>query len=158
MTDSTEDILSEDLEITRFLSYRIVRVHQALNAQAIAVLDSVAGITLTQWRLIAMIGSGTATTARDVARKAMIDPAMISRTTKALEEMGLLTTSRPDSDRRVVEMTLTPRGREIFNRTLPYMQARQSALLDTLEPEEQDFIFGILDKLELAARRRDFGQ
>lgn len=148
----------EDRELTQFLSYRIVRVHQTLNAQAVAVLDAVAGITLTQWRLIAMIGTGTATTARDVTRKTMIDPAMISRTTKTLEEAGLLTTSRPDNDRRVVEMELTPRGREIFDRTLPYMKTRQQALMDALDADEQDIIFGILDKLELAAERRDFGQ
>ncbi|MEM1298098.1 MAG: MarR family transcriptional regulator [Pseudomonadota bacterium] len=148
----------ENRELTQFLSYRIVRVHQTLNAQAVAVLDAVAGITLTQWRLIAMIGTGTATTARDVTRRTMIDPAMISRTTKALEEAGLLSTSRPDSDRRVVEMELTPRGQEIFERTLPFMRTRQQALMDALDEDEQAIIFGILDKLERAADRRDFGQ
>lgn len=145
-----------DRELTQFLSYRIIRVHQVLNAQAVAVLDKVAGISLTQWRLIAMIGSGTASTARDIARKTFIDPGMISRTSRALEDAGLITTTRPSADRRIVEMRLTDKGHAIFARTLPYMQARQQALLDSLEPEEQDAVFGILEKLEAAGQRREF--
>ena len=36
------------------------------------------------------------------------------------------------------------------------MQARQEALLDALSPDERAAIFGMIDKLENAARRRDF--
>lgn len=143
-------------ELTQFLSYRVFRLHHALNAQALSVLDSVAGVTLLQWRVIAMVGSGTAMTSRDIARKTIIDPALISRTVKGLEETGLLTTSRQTKDRRVINLCLTAHGREIYNRTLPHMQARQASLLEALDRDEQDAIFGIFDKLEAAANRRNF--
>lgn len=143
-------------ELNQFLTYRVVRVHHALNAQAVAVLDRVAGITLPQWRVLAMVGSGLATTARDIAKKSIIDPAMISRTVHGLEETGHMTTSRPDSDRRVLQITLTEKGREVYERILPNMQARQESLLGALEPSERDAIYKILDKLEIAAERREF--
>ena len=120
------------------------------------VLDRVAGISLAQWRVLVMVGAGTATTARDISRKSIIDPAMISRTTHALEQAGMLQTHRPESDRRVVELSLTSRGREIYDRTLPYMQARHRELLAHLDPDERDAIYRILEKLESAAGERGF--
>lgn len=145
-------------ELTQFLSYRIVRLHHALNAQAVAVLDSVAGVSLPQWRVIAMIGSGMARSSRDIARKSIIDPALISRTVKGLEDAGLLLTSRQKQDRRVIDLSLTQQGRDIYERTLPHMQGRQDSLIGALDPEEQEAIFRILDKLEMAADRREFGK
>ncbi|MEM9059376.1 MAG: MarR family transcriptional regulator [Pseudomonadota bacterium] len=147
---------NHELELTQFLTYRVVKLHHALNAQAVAVLDRVAGITLAQWRIIALIGSGTAKTARDIAQKSIIAPAVISRTTRTLEDAGLLSTRRPSSDRRVLEMTLTDEGRRIYETTLPHMQARQRALLKALAPEERDVIFEMFEKLETAAARREF--
>ncbi|MEM7683642.1 MAG: MarR family transcriptional regulator [Pseudomonadota bacterium] len=147
---------STDLELTQFLTYRVVKLHNALNAQAVAVLDRVAGITLAQWRIIALVGSGTAKTARDIAQKSIIAPAVTSRTTRVLEEDGLVSTRRPSADRRVLELTLTAKGRQVYEETLPHMQARQRALLSMLSTAERDMILGIFDKLELAAMRRDF--
>ena len=62
--------------------------------------------------------------------------------------------SRSDRDKRVLELNLTPSGQEIYQRTFPKMQMRQAALLVALDPSEQDVIFGILDKLEVAAEKR----
>ena len=88
-SDSTPGSFS-GRDLTEFLSFRVVRLHHALNAQTAAVLDRVAGISLAQWRVLVMVGSGTATTARDISRQSNIDPAMISRTTHALEESGMI--------------------------------------------------------------------
>ena len=155
VSDSSPGSFSRRI-LSEFLSFRVVRLHHALNAQTAAVLDRVAGISLAQWRVLVMVGTGTATTARDISRKSIIDPAMISRTTRALEDAGLLRTHRPESDRRVLELSLTPKGREIYDRTLPYMQARQDTLLDHLDPDERKAIFRILEKLEAAAWERGF--
>ena len=142
--------------LTQFLTYRILRLHHALNAQAVAILTEVSGISLGQWRILAMVGSGGALTARDVARRTGFDPAFISRTVRSLEETGLLRTARSDVDRRVMTLELTARGAELHDRTLPFMQARQEALLAALAPEERDAIFRVIDKLERAAQRREF--
>lgn len=144
----------QDRELTDFLSYRIVRLHQALNNQATTLVDTIAGVSLIQWRVIAMVGSDTARTARELVRKSVIDPAVISRTVRGLESAGIMELSRSHRDRRVLEFSLTPSGQEIYQRTFPKMQMRQAALLDALDQSEQDVIFEILDKLEVAAEKR----
>jgi len=140
--------------LAQFLTYRIARLHQALNAQAAAILSEVGGISLGQWRIMVMVGWGGVKTARELTRRTGFDPAFISRTVRSLEDTGLLRTERSRSDRRVVNMQLTAEGAELHDRTLPHMQARQDALLAALAPDERDAIFGIIDKLEREARRR----
>lgn len=142
--------------LTQFLTYRILRLHHALNAQAVAVLSEVSGIGLGQWRVLAMVGAGGVMTARDLARATGLDPGFISRTVRSLEAAELLWTARSDADRRILTIGPTADGTALYARTLPFMQARQEALLDALSPDERAAIFGMIDKLENAARRRDF--
>ncbi len=141
---------------TRMLSYRVLRTHLALNAQATDILASTAGVTLSQWRVMSFVGSGDATTARGIANASGLFPAVISRAMKALEERGLLATERLQEDRRTLSLRLTDKGQEIYDRTRPLMLARQDALFDALSPEERGMIIGALEKLEMAADQRDF--
>lgn len=142
--------------IQQFLTYRLLRAHLALNAQASGVLDQAAGITLGQWRVLAFIGSGDARTSRAVATVSGLDPAQISRSLRSLEQEGLITTDRLPEDRRTLAISLTTTGRQAFDAILPLMQARQQHLLDALSPEERKVIVSALEKLELASERRDF--
>ena len=142
-------------DIAQFLTFRILQLHRAMNDQAVALLQDRAGLTQAQWRIIATIGSGMAASARDISHISTIDPAQISRTVHALEKMGLLVTTRPQSDRRVLQLALTEKGRRVYQEGLPLMRARQQNLIGALDPDEREAIFRIIDKLERAARRRD---
>lgn len=142
--------------IHQFLTYRLLKAHLALNAQATAVLDQMAGITLGQWRVLAFVGSGDVRTSRAVTAASGLDPAQISRSLRALEKEGLIKTDRLPEDRRTLELSLTDKGREAFDAILPVMQARQRHLLDALSADERKMILSALEKLEIASERRDF--
>ncbi len=142
--------------LRRFVSYRILRTHFALNAQATALLAENAGITLSQWRIMSFLGAREAQTSRDIVALSGLDPAIVSRAVKSLEEDALITVARLAEDRRTLALGLTAEGQAVFERTLPIMQARQEALLDALDPAEREAIISSLEKIELAAERRDF--
>lgn len=142
--------------IQQFMTYRLLKAHLALNAQASAVLDKAAGITLGQWRVLAFVGSGDARTSRAVAAVSGLDPAQISRSLKTLEADGLIRTERLPEDRRTLALSLTDKGREAFDTILPIMQARQRHLIDALSPAERKVILSALEKLELASEEREF--
>lgn len=158
MTQPAEISENPARPIQQFLTYRLLKTHLALNAQASAVLDKTAGITLSQWRVLAFVGSGDIRTSRALSAVSGLDPAQISRSLKALEEDGLIKADRLPEDRRTLELALTDKGREAFDAILPVMQSRQRHLMDTLSPEERKLILGALEKLELASERRDFDQ
>ena len=148
------DTLSRPLK--RFVSYRILRAHFALNAQAMDILEENAGITLSQWRVMSFVGSGEAKTSRAIASLSGLDPAIISRAVKSLEDQGVMDVERLQEDRRTLALALTPEGRRIYEKTLPIMRARQEALMEALDPKEREVILSALEKIELAAERRDF--
>ena len=149
------EAMEDEADLTRFLSYRLMRLHSALNAQATAILSG-QGLTLGQWRLLALCGGGLASTSRDFARFFGLDPAFVSRTLRSLAEAGLMEVRRHGGDRRMLDVTLTRRGRALHDAILPLMRGRQAALLDALDPAERRALHPILDKLERAAERRDF--
>lgn len=166
MIDLSIDDLSKKLEMPKtndgqmepdqrdfrdFPTYRIMRLHQALTAQAIAILNSQSSLNQAEWRILSTIASGAASAAREVANYSNIDPGMISRTLRDLEHEGLVMTSRSQSDRRVLEISLTRKGHALYEKILPAMQARQERLLTALNPEECESLFRILSKLQNVA-------
>ena len=136
--------------VSRFLSFRIARTHYALNAQSARILKREAGITLGQWRIIALIAGG-ASTSRELAQKSGFDPAFVSRTIAGMEPARLIATSRAKDDKRVLELRLRREGRELYERIFPVMRERQRALFGALSPEEGRLICGALEKIEAAA-------
>jgi DNA-binding MarR family transcriptional regulator len=139
-----------------FLTFRLARLTQALNAQATEVLQSAGAIGLTDWRVLAMIAGGGAASARDIVTLTGFDAAQVSRALRHLEDTGLVLTVRDSTDRRMRPVRLTARGQALYDRLVPMMQRRQEALLSALNPEERQAIFGIIDKLQDAAALRDF--
>ncbi len=139
-----------------FLTFRLARLTQALNAQATEVLESQGPIGLTDWRVLAMIAGGGATSARDIVTQTGFDAAQVSRALRHLEDAGLVLTVRDSADRRMRPVRLTARGQALYDRLVPVMQRRQEALLSALSLEEREAIFGIIDKLQDAAALRQF--
>ena len=81
---------------------------------------------------------------------------MLSRKLKGLIADKLVK-SRPDPfDQRSQLLSLTGRGRAIYDRMLPIMQARQEYLVAGLTEKELDAFLAALDKIDAASERREF--
>ena len=141
----------DTLPLHQFLTYRLSRVQAKLNAQASRILRETSGITLTQWRIIAMVGAAGRTRLSDVSRATALDKGLLSRNLKGLTEEGLISAQADDLDHRAQNLTLSERGQAIYERTLPIMRKRQANLQADLSEEELRIFRRVLDKLEIAA-------
>ncbi len=150
--------LYDDFDLENIITYRVFRLHAALDRQAMHILKSISGLRQNEWKVISFLGLGTAFTSRDIARFTYMDPAIISRTLRTLEDDGLVKAERSKDDRRLVILTLTDAGQKIFERTFPHMMDRQRSLLSSLSVRDQESIWKILGKLEKAAELREFDQ
>lgn len=154
MTDQkkmAEGSYYDDVPLQQFLTYRLTRLHAKLNAQASRILSEHAGITLTQWRIIALTGGKGEITLTDIHRATQMDKGQLSRTIKTMLEEALIASRASLNDQRQQLLTLTRTGQQIYLETLPKMQTRQKMLMDSLAPEEKKMIFSAIDKLELAS-------
>lgn len=150
------EIVPDETPLHRFLTYRLSRLNSKLNRQAAATLKKASGLKLPEWRVIALLATHGELNARWIGETTGADPGLLSRTFRALELKELINARRSDEDRREVYFTLTRKGRQVHDKTIPHMRARQSTLLGSLSPSEQVAVFRIIDKLEIAGDLRDF--
>ncbi|MDD9730586.1 MarR family winged helix-turn-helix transcriptional regulator [Mameliella sp. AT18] len=137
--------------LANFLTYRFARVQSKLNAQASRILREHSGVTITQWRIIAVIGDGGPCTSAQLSRMTAMDKGLISRNVKSLNAEGYLSVTRDQTDNRALYLDLTEKGRKVFERTMPRMQARQKALRAYLDKSQIDLLMQTFDTLEKAA-------
>lgn len=146
-----DDASASDLPLHQYLTYRLSRVQAKLNIQATRMLREASGITLLQWRIIALIGAVGQTRLSDLSKEAALDKGLLSRNLKTLIEEGVVTARQDESDHRAQHLTLSAKGQEIFERTLPVSRFRQNTLRDGLSEDEIKIFRRVLDKLEQAA-------
>ena len=65
-----------------------------------------------------------------------------------LEGKGLVRRARSRSDRRVVQVTLTPRGRAVYEYHRAFHERMISSILDTLSPEQSTVLAQSLERLQ----------
>ena len=112
MIDGFETI---EAELYQYVTYRLSRVQAKLNAQATHMLREASGITLSQWRIIALIGAAGETRLSMLARHSALDKGLLSRNLKALVTEGIVLTKQDQTDHRAQLLSLSPKGKEIFN-------------------------------------------
>ena len=142
-------------QLSRFLTYRVSRLHGKLNAQASRILRDSVGVTLNQWRMIAFIGGAGKITASELISYTAMDKGLVSRNLKSLIENGLVLSSPDDRDNRVHLLTLSPTGKNVFEAALPKMRRRQERLQENLSADDISTFRRVMDALEKAAEETD---
>jgi DNA-binding MarR family transcriptional regulator len=140
-----------DLPVEQFLTYRLHALHSALNRQASAILERASGLRLPEWRVIALLGTGATLNATKIGQISAIDKGLLSRILAGLKKRGLISIVVDANDRRSSLVVLTAKGRAVYDKTIPHMQARQRALMQALNKSEQIAVFPIIGKLLCAA-------
>lgn len=92
--------------------------------------------TLLQWILLMHLRDGLARTASDIARELHHDSGALTRVLDQLEGRGLVTRRRSSTDRRVVQLGLTPQGRRTVEDLLPTVVTELNAALAPLTRAE----------------------
>ncbi len=159
MPDKNRATMDEGPEdVQDFLTFRLARVQSKLNMQAAQILEKTAGLSLTQWRILALVGAAGLAKSSTLTRQAAFDKGLFSRRLKSLVEQGLVQTNSDPKDSRAQILSLTKAGRALYAKTLPVMRKRQAALERVLSDEQQDAFFDALERLDKAAETIEFGQ
>jgi DNA-binding MarR family transcriptional regulator len=117
------------------VGYLLRRLHGIWLARFEAVLAR-AGMTLTQWIVLIQLRDGFSHTASDIAYCLQHDSGALTRVIDQLERRGLVTRRRSASDRRVVELGLTAKGRTAVAGLLPAVVEQTNRALEPLSRDE----------------------
>jgi DNA-binding MarR family transcriptional regulator len=117
-TAKVPDVIAPEaraLELETFLPYRLA-VLASLTTQALAVVCASHGLSQTEWVILAAIAERPQTSAKAIGATFHMQKAKVSRSVSALLRQGLISAAPHRGDRRLVELTLTPRGEALHRR------------------------------------------
>jgi DNA-binding MarR family transcriptional regulator len=135
------------LELDRFLPYRLSVLSNRLSAAIARCYESRFQLSVTEWRVIAVLGRFPGLSANEVAERTAMDKVAVSRAVSRLLESGRLQRDLHDADRRRSVLELSEAGRAIFDAVVPLALDYERALLEALEPDERATLLALLDKL-----------
>lgn len=112
--DPSEDPRDADFDLERFLPYLLNQAAEVTSDSFQASYKMIYGMTRTQWRVLANIGKFGAMTARDICTISHIEKTKVSRAVAGLEADQLLIRQTSPTDRRIEILSLTDKGRSVF--------------------------------------------
>jgi DNA-binding MarR family transcriptional regulator len=139
------------LELERFLPYRLNVVAESVSRALSRLYAERYGIGVPEWRVIATLGQYDRMTAKDVGVHSRMHKTKVSRAVASLEEKGLASREPNENDMREAFLTLTGRGRRVYQDLVPRALAFERALDATLGAREREHLDGLLRKLEARA-------
>lgn len=126
-------------------SISILKVFQTLKQKVTRLLDPVfqaEGLTPLQARVLLHLACRDATVG-DISDASGMGQANASSLCKKLEREGFLTRSRSCPDRRVVTLSLTPKGREAVDRIQGRLDHYVALLYDRPPAEQEELLQGL---------------
>jgi len=95
------------------------------------------GISVPEWRVVAHLSQVEKISIREVYKQVEMDKSKASRATARLVEAGYVSKKINKKDRRLVELSLTPKGRDMVDIIAPIGQAYQEHCLGALSDEDR---------------------
>ena len=143
---------TEGLILDEYMPYRLSIASNAVSKLIARAYEDRFGLTIPQWRLMAVLAEKPLTQQAIVARTAM-DKVTVSRAAQGLVNRHLVGRAAHEVDGRSHQLALTEQGRELHAEIAPLARAYEAALLSGLTPAEVETLKRLLLRLETAAGR-----
>jgi len=145
----------ERLDLQKFLPYRLSVLSNRLSAAISESYSRRYGLSIPEWRVIAVLALESGLSAAEVAERTAMDKVAVSRAVRRLLSTGRVQRETAAGDRRRSMLELTPEGRRIYHRVTPALRRYEAELLAGLSATEQRQLDAILRRLERRAPTLD---
>lgn len=130
-----------------FIPYRIVSLGHRVSRALSAAYEG-EGLTVPEWRVLAVVGQAPTVAARDVAALTPMDKMAVSRAVASLLRKRLIEREADARDRRVHFLKLSPNGRDVFGRVARLAKAFERRLVGRLSADQLAAFKLALERLE----------
>ena len=129
-------------EVARALRAAYLALHRQTNA-----CFAEDGVTADQFVLLSALADADAVTQQDLVRRVSSDPNTVRAMLLLLEERGLVARERHPADGRARCVTLTAKGRQVFQQLWTRSESLRAQLLGAFQPDEVTVLVGLLRRL-----------
>jgi DNA-binding MarR family transcriptional regulator len=124
-----------DFDLDGYLPYRLAVAAEKVSKALAAQYRDRYGISIAEWRVLVNVGYAKDQSIRDIESRVSMDKTKVSRAASRLKAAGYLTKTLDDGDRRLLKLTLTPKGAALLAEIVPLAQAYQEAVRAILGPQ-----------------------
>jgi len=143
---------NNELILEEFLPYRLAILSHTVSSLIARVYDKRFGLTIPEWRVIAIVGRFPGLSAVEVAERTMLDKVAVSRAVTKLIKAGRIDREFADADRRRSILTLSDEGRKVHDEIAPLALDMEKNLLHGLNGEQVDMLNIVIERLLARAR------
>lgn len=129
-----------DFNLDEFLPYQIAELSRRVSARFSQAYRERYGISVAEWRVVAHLSQQTAVSVREIHTRVGMDKPKVSRAASRLEAAGYVRKVVNSTDRRLVELSLTPKGHEMIDTLAPIAADYQAELVAALGDGASDFV------------------
>jgi DNA-binding MarR family transcriptional regulator len=135
------------LQLEHFLPYRLSILSNTISQAIADDYQSRYDISMTEWRVMAVLARFEGRSAREVAERTAMDKVAVSRALARLVEAGRVDRAIHDNDKRRSVLSLSAKGWAMHDEVAPMARVREREVLAKLDVEERAWLTRILDKL-----------
>jgi DNA-binding MarR family transcriptional regulator len=135
------------IDLERFLPYRLSVLANVLGSAIASAYEGRFGLTIPEWRVIAVLTRYPGLSAREVAEKTRMDAVAVSRAVGRLLKAGRIRRTVAADDRRRSVLHVSAAGAVVYREVAPLALDYERTLLDALQPPERAALDHLLRQL-----------
>lgn len=144
--------MTDELILEDFLPYRLSILSNTVSTTIAQVYEKRFGLSIPEWRVIAILGRYPGLSAVEVAERTLMDKVAVSRAVTKLVKNGRLDRQFADADRRRSILTLSEQGRQVHDEIAPLALQFERDLLQGISDEDAEKLGVIMERLLAQAR------
>ena len=146
MTESTRPPATDNIELERLVPYLVFRISRRLNANVSTQMRD-EGVTIHRWRVLSVLADKGSCSLSEVARITVLGQSVSSRVADQMVRDDLVRRTVSGVDRRATTLSLTPRGKALFDRLWPLYSEHGRRAVESLSENEQRTLVRLLRKV-----------
>jgi DNA-binding MarR family transcriptional regulator len=140
------------LVLDAFLPYRLSVVTNRISSAIARQYADRFGLTIPEWRVMAVLGDTPGLSAREVAARTAMDKVQVSRAVASLMAARRVERTQDKKDGRVTHLFLSRAGRAVYDEIVPLALHLEETLLSALTAKERRALDRLLTKLARQVR------
>lgn len=141
----------ERLRLQEYLPYRLSVAANAVSRLIARAYEDQFGLTIPQWRLMAVLGDEGALTQQALCGRTLMDKVTVMRAAQGLSRRRLVRRQPNVQDGRSHRLDLSPTGYALYCKVIPLARQYEAQLLAGLKASEVNRLHRLLRQLETAS-------
>jgi DNA-binding MarR family transcriptional regulator len=139
--------MQPNTSLSRFLPYQLSIASNAVSGRIAQEYRARFGLSIPEWRVMAILGDSGAMTQRDLTRRTLMDKVAVNRACKVLEDRGLAERTPNEQDGRSHLLTLSDAGKGMFDDIMPLAVEMEQRLFEGFSADEMGLFRDMLEKV-----------